>query len=156
MSLEHSNWNAAKKNTKKYYAKLGEQFDSLDFSSDTYSYSGSFPPNFDPRESVAGFVLVAGGDSIDNVSKMYALLKSLLTPDREQQSTDAAFGEDILSPIGEPEYNLPDISLDTINKVNIAYPESSDNSGSVIPGAYTQALEATNNPDDMLEDFCRS
>lgn len=156
MSLEHSNWNKSKRDSKKYYSSLARQFDSLSFSSDTYSYAGSFPPNFEKNESVAGLVLAAGGDSIDAISKIYSLLKAIFSPDSESTDSDEDFALDIEEALGSSVDVAIVPSAVDISKAEELYPESIDNAGAVIPGAYTQALEATNNPNEMLEDFCRN
>ncbi len=150
MSLAHSSWVESKKNIAKYYSSVSRQFDSLSFSTDTYSYSGSFPPNFSDVESVAGFVMVGGGDSIDNVTKLYNLLKSLLSSDKNSEDSDSDFKTDLLNSLGvDPSAYMPDSSL-----LNSSYPTSTDINNDFIPGAYTQAMEAAKSPSDMLEDYC--
>jgi hypothetical protein len=96
-------------------------------------------------------VLVGGGDSIDNVSKLYSLLKSLLSSDKTYEDSAENASLDLISSIGSDPTAYTDTSSQS---ANLIYPASTDINNDFIPGAYTQAMEAAKSPSDMLEDYC--
>ncbi len=147
MSLAHTNWNKAKVQTAKYYTRLGQQLGDV-FSNTTQDMAGSFPPNFNKDESVTGLVLVGGGDSIDNVLKLYNLLIGLFSSSQVSSNSEEEFKLDIESGVGS---NVP---TESTAKVLESVFGSDTSASSYIPGAYTSELLPTNIPDLMLEDYC--
>ncbi len=149
MSLAHTNWNKAKVQTAKYYSRLGSQLTNI-LANTTQDMAGSFPPNFNKDESVTGLVLVGGGDSIDNVLKLYNLLLGLFSSSQVFSNSDDEFKADVSSGVG------PNIQTEsTTNALNSVFGVSNTAYSENIPGAYSSDLTAVSDPVLMLEDYCK-
>jgi hypothetical protein len=147
MSLAHSNWNSSKKQIAKYYARAGQQLSEL-LANTKQDMAGSFPPNFNKDESVTGMVMVGGGDSLDNVMKLYNLLVGLFGSSQVSSDSDEEFKADVEAGVGKDVSSIsPNQALQSIFGAAVA-------SDTYIPGAYTSDLLPTSNPDSMLEDYC--